>query len=196
VPVQYPHPRNPAEEGVLAIGRSGPWDISEAASCFVSYRLPELYAGIERKPATFPVQYLGANVPQAWAAGSVFHLLQAILGLQADAPHNRLYVDPSLPAWLQDVALTGLKIGQSAVDLRFWREGQVTRWDVSGQRGGPKPAGLAVPQDDRLHRVRIRSHALTKSKGLRLETTNRAPVCVRDYVSLTRWCVTLCACRA
>jgi len=40
-------------------------DISEAASYFVSYRLPELYAGIERRPDTFPVLYPQANVPQA-----------------------------------------------------------------------------------------------------------------------------------
>src|SRR6185369_9455510 len=57
-------------------------DISEAASYFASYRLPELYAGIAREEGNFPVLYPAANVPQAWAAGSVFHLLQAILGLQ------------------------------------------------------------------------------------------------------------------
>jgi glycogen debranching enzyme len=110
-------------------------DVSEAASYFVGYRLPELYAGIERRPGTFPVQYLGANVPQAWAAGSVFHLLQAILGLQADAPNRRLYVDPALPAWLADLTLTGLKIGHSTLDLRFRRDGDQTRWDVLGRQG-------------------------------------------------------------
>lgn len=55
-------------------------------SSFVRHHLPELYAGIERRPASFPVLYPGANVPQAWAAGTVFHLLQELLGLQADAP--------------------------------------------------------------------------------------------------------------
>jgi len=45
-------------------------DISEAASYFAFYRLPEFYAGIKRKLGRFPVQYLGANVPQAWAAGT------------------------------------------------------------------------------------------------------------------------------
>ena len=86
-------------------------DISEAGSHFQLNRLPELYAGIERGPATFPVQYLGANVPQAWAAGSVFHLLRAILGLDADAPRNRLYVDPMLPPWLPDLTLRQLQVG-------------------------------------------------------------------------------------
>jgi glycogen debranching enzyme len=41
--------------------------------------LPELYAGLHREAANFPVQYRGANVPQAWAAGSVFSLLHAML---------------------------------------------------------------------------------------------------------------------
>jgi glycogen debranching enzyme len=110
-------------------------DVSEAASHFVSYRLPELYAGIERRPGTFPVLYPGANVPQAWAAGSVFHLLQAILGLHADAPRRRLQVDPDLPRWLPDVTLRGLKVGRATLDLRFWREGERTRWEPSVREG-------------------------------------------------------------
>jgi glycogen debranching enzyme len=135
----------PHDNGIIALGfkRYGfaaeaarvARDISEAASYFVSYRLPELYAGVERGPGTFPVQYLGANVPQAWAAGSVFHLLQAILGLQADAPGRRLYLDPELPAWLPDLTLRGLQVGPARFDLRFWREGTRTRWDASLREG-------------------------------------------------------------
>ncbi len=110
-------------------------DISEAASCFVSYRLPELYAGIERSASSFPVQYRGANVPQAWAAASIFQLMQAILGIQADAPNHRLYVNPVLPAWLPDVTLKGIAVGDSEVDLRFWREGDRTRWEPAVHNG-------------------------------------------------------------
>ena len=39
----------------------------------------------------------GANVPQAWAAGSAFMLLQAMLGIEPDAPRGVLHVDPVLP---------------------------------------------------------------------------------------------------
>ncbi len=109
--------------------------ICDAASYFASYRLPELYAGIQRAPGSFPVQYLEANVPQAWAAGSVFHLLQAMLGLEADAPNQRLYVDPQLPAWLPSVTLRGLKVGRNEIDLHFWREGNRTYWDVPSHKG-------------------------------------------------------------
>jgi glycogen debranching enzyme len=110
-------------------------DISEAASYFVSYRLPELYAGIERRPGTFPVLYPQANVPQAWAAGSVFHLLQAILGIRADAPQGRLYVDPDLPPWLPEITLHGLTVGGAEVDLRFWRDGDRSRWTAEVREG-------------------------------------------------------------
>jgi glycogen debranching enzyme len=110
-------------------------DVLAAASYFTSYRLPELYAGVPRQPRGFPVQYLGANVPQAWAAGCVFHFVQAMLGIQADAPNNRLTVDPHLPEWLPDVTLRGLKIGGSIVDLRFWREADRSRWETLARQG-------------------------------------------------------------
>ena len=135
----------PHDNGIIALGakRYGfadeaariARDISEAASYFVSYRLPELYSGIQREPGTFPVQYPGANVPQAWAAGSVFHLLQAILGLQADAPNSRLYVDPQLPRWIPDLRLGGLTVGEAKVDLRFWQQGGSTRWEAEVKQG-------------------------------------------------------------
>jgi glycogen debranching enzyme len=135
----------PHDNGIIALGfkRYGfakeaaqiARDISEAASHFVSSRLPELYAGVERRPGTFPVLYPGANVPQAWAAGSAFHLLQAIVGLQADASNERLYVDPLLPRWLPDVTLRGLRVGSARVDLRFWRDGEHTRWEGAAVNG-------------------------------------------------------------
>jgi glycogen debranching enzyme len=105
-------------------------DISEAASHFQLNQLPELYAGIERTAAGFPVQYLGANVPQAWASGAAFALLQAILGIQPDAPRDRLYVDPVLPRWLPDLKLSDLRLGARSFDLRFWRDGDTTRFEV------------------------------------------------------------------
>jgi glycogen debranching enzyme len=130
----------PHDNGIIAMGfkRYGfakeagmiARDISEAGSYFRFHRLPELYAGVKRTTGTFPVQYLGANVPQAWAAGSVFHLLRAILGLDADAQHKQLIVDPVLPKWLPDMTIRNLRVGKAVVALRFWREGERTRYDV------------------------------------------------------------------
>ena len=103
-------------------------DISDAASHFLLNQLPELYAGVARNGASFPVQYLGANVPQAWAAGSCFALLQAMLGIQPDAPNDRLYVDPG-PA--------GLAAGRHP----------------AGSTAGPPPPGHSLPSRRRTNGV-------------------------------------------
>jgi glycogen debranching enzyme len=145
----------PHDNGIIAMGfrRYGfvqeaamiARDISEAASYFVFYRLPELYGGIHREPGSFPVQYLGANVPQAWAAGSVFHLLRAIFGLEADARARTLYVDPVLPRWLPEVTLHNLRVATSTATIRFWSEDNHSRFEVLSCDGelhvqhGPPP---------------------------------------------------------
>jgi glycogen debranching enzyme len=110
-------------------------DIWEAASVFDSYRLPELYAGLPRAESSFPAQYLGANIPQAWAAGTIFHLLQTLLGLRADAPNGRLYVHPTLPHWLPDLTIDSLVCGPARLTIRFWRVGEESHWEVVGQAG-------------------------------------------------------------
>jgi len=112
---------------VAAIARG----ISEAASHFESNQLPELYAGIDRSESPFPVQYLGANVPQAWAAGSAFALLQAILGIEQDAPNERLWIDPALPPWLPDITLINVPLGAERFTLHFTRDGDSTSCDVT-----------------------------------------------------------------
>jgi glycogen debranching enzyme len=110
-------------------------DIWEATAYFDGYRLPELYAGMPRAGSSFPVQYLGANIPQAWAAGTILHLIRTLLGLRADAPHGRLYVAPALPPWLPDLTLSGLHCGGARLSLRFQREGERSRWEIIEQEG-------------------------------------------------------------
>ncbi|MBW4446090.1 MAG: amylo-alpha-1,6-glucosidase [Spirirestis rafaelensis WJT71-NPBG6] len=135
----------PHDNGIIAMGfkRYGFGEevaqvaggIFDAAKYFASYRLPELFAGINKEPGAFPVPYIEANVPQAWAAASVFHFLQAMLGLQANAPNGELFVDPNLPEWLSNINLRQVEIGNACVDLKFWREGNITRWDASVTKG-------------------------------------------------------------
>jgi glycogen debranching enzyme len=110
--------------------------ISEAGSHFLLNQLPELYTSTEPQEAAFPVQYLGANVPQAWAAGSVFTLLRAMLGFVPNAPRGKLYVDPDLPAWLPDITVMDLRVQRHVFDIRFWREGERSKFEVL--RGDPK----------------------------------------------------------
>ncbi len=132
----------PQDNGIIAHGfkRYGLNDeanqviraIFDAIVRFDSYRPPEVFAGVHRTGVVdFPVLYPGgANIPQAWATGSIFHMLRAILGLRADAPHKRLYVNPSLPDWLPDIEVQHLQVGPCFLDLRFWREGNRSCWEV------------------------------------------------------------------
>jgi glycogen debranching enzyme len=104
--------------------------VSGAAAFFALHQVPELYAGLPREVAPFPVQVLGANVPQAWAAGSAFSFLSALLGLDADAPRGVLRLDPALPPWLPDVTLRDLRLGDQQFDLHFRRVGEATEVEV------------------------------------------------------------------
>lgn len=99
--------------------------VFDAIERFDAYRPPEVFAGIKRRgDFDFPVLYpQGANIPQAWATGSIFHMLRTMLGLRADAPHKRLYVQPTLPVWLPDIEIQRLRVGACSLNLRFWREG-------------------------------------------------------------------------
>lgn len=105
-------------------------DVISAGRYFAHHQMPELYAGLHRDAMNFPVQYLGANVPQAWAAGSIFMFLQVILGLVPDAPRGKLYVDPYLPDWLQEITIRDLRVGQGKFEIHFWRKGPETCFEV------------------------------------------------------------------
>lgn len=108
----------------------------EAATHFEHYRLPEVLAGFGRDEFTRPVHYPTACSPQAWGAGALPLLLQAALGLEPDACRNVLRIHrPSLPDWLNWVAVHGLRVGHASVDLRFERHNDITRVTVLGQQG-------------------------------------------------------------
>jgi hypothetical protein len=99
------------------------------------HQMPELFAGLARDVDSFPVQYPGANVPQAWAAGSIFALLQAIIGFQPHGNADVLYLDPWLPPWLPDLPLRDLRVGDQTFDLRI--EGVNGDAKVDVLRGDP-----------------------------------------------------------
>jgi glycogen debranching enzyme len=120
----------------------------DAAERFRYGRLPEVFGGLERDAGSFPVQYLGANVPQAWASGAVIHLVHALLGFESDAANKRLCLRPQLPGWLGEVELGNLRVGNSWVDLRISRDQVV----VEGQRGDELDVKTASPSEPDVER--------------------------------------------
>lgn len=102
----------------------------EAASYMDLRRLPELFCGFQRQRGRGPTLYPVACSPQAWATGTPFALLQAALGLDFEPERNEILLhNPQLPAFLNEVILRNLRLGQSSVDLAVRRHGD----DVSLQ---------------------------------------------------------------
>ena len=98
-------------------------EIYSAASHF-HMRLPELFCGFERQPGEPPIAYPVACLPQAWAAGSVFLMLQAALGVTIDALDRTITIAaPVLPAGVERLSVTRLQVGEASVDLDFQRLG-------------------------------------------------------------------------
>jgi glycogen debranching enzyme len=132
----WPHDNGIACVGMRAIGHDedavklfgAHVDIASAAE---DRRLHELYCGTARSESPeHPKHYNVANVPQAWAAGSILHML---LGCLNPRPRqSSLRIDkPLLPAWLEWVNISNLSYNGSSIDLHFQRENGKTTCKVT-----------------------------------------------------------------
>ncbi|WP_448526324.1 amylo-alpha-1,6-glucosidase [Parathermosynechococcus lividus] len=100
------------------------------------YRPPELFCGFARTADSPPVRYPVACSPQAWATGSIFHLIQVMVNLVPDAPNNCLrVVNPTLLPDVYYLSLRNLRIGQTWLDLEFERANGATACRVVQKRG-------------------------------------------------------------
>jgi len=95
----------------------------ESAAYMELRRLPELFCGFQRRRGRGPTLYPVACSPQAWASGAPFLVIQACLGLELDPAGNEIRLrSPRLPAFLRDVTLRNLTLGDASVDLTIYRE--------------------------------------------------------------------------
>jgi glycogen debranching enzyme len=100
------------------------------------YRLPELICGFGRRRGKGPTLYPVACSPQAWAAGSVFMVLQACLGLEVRANESRVYLHHSaLPESLEEVHIRNLRVGSASVDLSFERYAETVSVNIDRRIG-------------------------------------------------------------
>ena len=96
----------------------------EAAVSF-DMRLPELFCGFARQRGELPTAYPVACLPQAWAAGAPFMMLEACLGMTVDAIRGEVRIDqPALPQGIDWLEVRNLRVGEDTVTIMFRRVGE------------------------------------------------------------------------
>jgi len=98
------------------------------------HRLPELFCGFhKRRGVEGPTLYPVACSPQAWSAGSPFMFLSACLGLSVSVPEKIVrFSAPHLPDMLNQLKLSGLRVGDAVVDLLVSRASNRTEVEAVG----------------------------------------------------------------
>jgi glycogen debranching enzyme len=100
------------------------------------HRLPELFCGIGRRPGEGPTLYPVACSPQAWAAGAVFLVLQACVGVSVDDKNRRIVFErPYLPDGIPQLWIKDLGCGGSSVDLFLERQNDEVRIEATENSG-------------------------------------------------------------
>ncbi len=96
--------------------------ITEAASYYPNYRIPELIGGFPLSEFHGPVPYPTACFPQAWASGSVFLMLKAMLGIKLDALNKIIsFNKPHLPAGINSILIEDLPAGGGKFSISVTR---------------------------------------------------------------------------
>ena len=101
------------------------------------HRLPELFCGFKRREDFSPILYPVACAPQAWAAASVYLMLQGCIGLSIQAEQNRVsFIHPVLPPFLNEVSISNLQVSAGcSVDVVLKRYEQDVTVSVVRKKG-------------------------------------------------------------
>lgn len=109
------------------------FDVLETSEDF---RLPELYCGFRRRGNAPPIPYEVACKPQAWAAGSIFLMLKAMLGMSMDVHQSYVVLNsPILTSKINWLEIRGLQGRDWEMDLIFRRSKGGTVVDVRRKEG-------------------------------------------------------------
>lgn len=112
----------------------------ESATLLPLHRLPELYCGFAKTSNLGPVPYPVACSPQAWAVGSIYMMLGALLGLDIDAQRRTLLFRSSqLPCDVKWLHIANWRVGHGMCDMEFRRHGRDVALHVN-----EKPEGWTV----------------------------------------------------
>lgn len=116
-----------------------------AAATYVDLmRLPELFCGFPRRRAQGPTFYPVACSPQAWSAATPLSLLQSCLGLGFDIGRNEICLrDPIMPAFVDHLSVSRLRLGNASVDIAFERTGDKVIVRPLGRTGAARVVTIA-----------------------------------------------------
>jgi glycogen debranching enzyme len=113
--------------------------IFDAATYMDLRRLPELFCGFQRGPRRGPTLYPVACSPQAWASATPLTFLEASFGLQIHAASEDVrFMEPHLPAFLDEVIVRNLAVGRSSLDFAVRRQGTGTSVEILKRVGDVK----------------------------------------------------------
>ena len=94
---------------------------------FSDDRIPELFCGFTRdlRFNSAPGEYLISCSPQAWGAGSLFHFVQTLLGVNADVLNGEIRIDPVPTELFHEVEVNGMRVADGTLDfsVRYDDEG-------------------------------------------------------------------------
>jgi glycogen debranching enzyme len=108
----------------------------DAANHMAMMRIPELFCGFPRRLGAGPTLYPVACAPQAWASVVPFALLKAALGLKVEHGKGEIvFHDPQLPAFMEEVSINGLTLGEACADLHLRRRGGRTEVTIVERKG-------------------------------------------------------------
>jgi glycogen debranching enzyme len=101
------------------------------------HQLPELFCGFhKRADSSGPTLYPVACSPQAWAAGSVFLLFRAALGINIRASERVIrFCNPTLPPNLDEVTIENLCVADASVNLLIRRHQEGIAVEVLRREG-------------------------------------------------------------
>lgn len=113
------------------------YGLYEASTHVELNRLPELFCGFhKRADSSGPTLYPVACSPQAWAAGSIFLLLRAALGISIRAPERAMrFSNPALPRNLDELTIENLRVADATVDLFVCRHPEGVGVEVTRREG-------------------------------------------------------------
>ncbi|MGA8759824.1 MAG: amylo-alpha-1,6-glucosidase [Stellaceae bacterium] len=120
------------KQGVLKIFRG----LFEAGGYMDLRRLPELFCGFPWRQLNAPTLYPVACSPQAWAAATVFALVQASLGLSFTNQATEISFDrPSLPRFINELHLRGLQVRGGSADVVLRRHDRDVALNITRREG-------------------------------------------------------------